>query len=111
MCSTGSPRNVVSDLYSKPQPSHLAFAGNGAPQLGQDIACSEISCRHSLQGLISSALSPFYCAKVVLDGPDDTRETTEPEAEKRELDKSVCCCINRSVKGQPSPDKPHLRPP
>jgi hypothetical protein len=82
MCTIGSPRNVVSDLYSKPQPSHLAFAGNGAPQLGQDAACSEISCRHSLQDFISSALSPFCWAKVVLSGPEDTRETTGLEEEK-----------------------------
>jgi len=82
MCSTGSPRNVVSDLYSKPQPSHLAFAGNGAPQLGQDTACSEISCWHSLQGIISSALSPCCWANVDLAGPDATHKATGPEAEK-----------------------------
>jgi hypothetical protein len=73
---------VVWDLYSKPQPSHLSFAGSGAPQLGQDIACSEISCRHSLQGFISSALSPCLWAEVVLSGPDDMRETVGLEAEK-----------------------------
>src|ERR1035437_10793094 len=82
MCSTGSPRNVVSDLYSKPQPSHLAFAGNGAPQLGQDIACSEISCRHSLQGFISLALSPYCWAKAVLLEPDNRHKATELEEEK-----------------------------
>src|ERR1035438_5646148 len=82
MCTTGSPRNVVWDLYSKPHPSHLAFAGNGAPQLGQDIACSEISCRHSLQSFISSALSPCCWAKVVLFEPNDTRKATGLEEEK-----------------------------
>src|ERR1035441_10769897 len=82
MCSTGSPRNVVWDLYSKPQPSHLAFAGNGAPQLGQAVACSEISCRHSLQGFISFALPPCCWAKVVLSGPDDTRQATGLKEEK-----------------------------
>src|ERR1035441_5523517 len=81
MCTTGSPRNVVWDLYSNPQPSHLAFAGNGAPQLGQDAACSEISCRHSLQGFISSALSPCCWDKVALSRPEDTHKATGPEEE------------------------------
>jgi hypothetical protein len=52
MCSKGSPRTVALDLYSNPRPSHLSFEGNGAPQLGQAIACSEIWCLHSLQGFI-----------------------------------------------------------
>src|SRR5664279_1377360 len=82
MWSTGSPWKVVWDLYSKPQPSHWSFAGYGAPQLGQDIACSEISCRHSLQGFILFALSPCCGDKGVLSGADDMREGTRLEEEK-----------------------------
>lgn len=50
--SKGRPRNVVWDLYSNPYPSHLSFAGKGAPHFGQDSACSEISWLHSRQGFI-----------------------------------------------------------
>jgi hypothetical protein len=82
MCSKGSPRNVVADLYSNPHPSHLSFAGNGAPQLGQDIACSEISCRHSLQGFILVAFQPSCQDKVTLSGLDDTHADAGCEEEK-----------------------------
>jgi hypothetical protein len=53
--------NVVWDLYSNPHPSHFSFAGNGAPQLGQAMACSEIWCWHSLQGfIIGSGITTFH---------------------------------------------------
>jgi hypothetical protein len=50
MCSKGKPKMFALDLYSNPQASHLSFEGNGAPRLGQAMACSEIWCWHSLQG-------------------------------------------------------------
>src|SRR5215831_4718520 len=56
MCSNGRPRIFALDLYSNPQPSHFSLAGNGAPQLGQAIACSEIWSWHSLQGFIICSL-------------------------------------------------------
>src|SRR5271157_3630282 len=57
ICRNGSPQNTSFDLYSNPQPSHVSFVGYGAPQCGQLMACSEISCLHSLHGFIVSSLS------------------------------------------------------
>src|SRR6266511_4383352 len=51
-CSSGQPKNASFDLYSNPNPSHFSRAGNGAPQWGHAIACSEISRRHSRHGFI-----------------------------------------------------------
>src|SRR6266508_2377888 len=55
ICSSGQPKNTSFDLYSNPKPSHFSRAGNGAPQWGHAIACSEISRRHSRQGFICPA--------------------------------------------------------
>jgi hypothetical protein len=42
-CKSGQPKNSTFDLYSNPKLSHLSRAGNGAPQFGHEMACSEIS--------------------------------------------------------------------
>lgn len=54
ICSSGSPQKTSFDLYSNPQPPQFSFAGYGAPQCGQVMASSEISCLHSLHGFIVS---------------------------------------------------------
>ena len=51
---SGRPKIVRRDLYSNPQPSHCSCAGNGAPQCGHAIACSDTSCWHVRQGFIQS---------------------------------------------------------
>ncbi|MGZ6240632.1 MAG: hypothetical protein ACXWMF_12435, partial [Syntrophales bacterium] len=57
ICRSGSPQNTSFYLYSNPQPSHISFAGYGAPQCGQLMACSEISFSHYLHSFIVSSLS------------------------------------------------------
>ncbi len=52
MWSQGRPRKAASVLYSKPHPPHFSFAGNGAPQCGQAVACSEIPYLHSRHGFM-----------------------------------------------------------
>src|SRR4249919_1745432 len=42
MCRRGRPAMASPDLYSHPHPSQDWRAGYGAPQLGQERACSEI---------------------------------------------------------------------
>jgi hypothetical protein len=44
-------------LYSKPQPSHFSRSGNGAPQFGHALACSDTSCLHVRHGFIFSLCS------------------------------------------------------
>ncbi len=45
-------------LYSNPLPSHLSWAGYGAPQRGQVKACSEMSLLRSLHGYTVAPFNP-----------------------------------------------------
>lgn len=45
-------QHLAQNLHLEPHPSHFSFAGNGAPQAGRAVVCSDTSCWHSRQGCI-----------------------------------------------------------